>query len=192
MARPKQFKRQAALERAMDVFWTHGYERASVQNLLDGMGINRGSMYDTFGDKHALFVDAVEHYCDTVMQKAFDLLATPGSPLGNVRRLLTLMVEHASGEHTRGCLICNTAVELGQSDPMVAEAVRGMLEKLEESLHEALDRAVDAGELRADLDTRALARFLTSTSQGIMVMGKANVGAEVLQDVIKVAESVLR
>ena len=66
----------------MDVFWSHGYERASVQNLLDGMGINRGSMYDTFGDKHALFVDAVEHYCDTVMQKAFDLLATPGSPLG--------------------------------------------------------------------------------------------------------------
>ena len=191
IGRPKEFDHDEALESAMDVFWTKGYEATSVQDLLDHMGINRGSMYGTFGDKHALFVEAVEHYARTVMQHAYDTLEAPGSPLGNVRKLITMWAELAASGECRGCLITNTAVELAPHNPAVAEAVKSALRLLEKALHKTLERAVEAGELPAETNTRALARFLTSSGQGLVVMGKANVSRATIKDIVAVTLSVL-
>ena len=88
LGRPKEFDRKEALESAMEVFWAKGFEGTSVCDLLDGMGINRGSMYDTFGDKRALFLAAIDHYRQEVAGQLVEGLFAPGSPLENIRKIL--------------------------------------------------------------------------------------------------------
>ena len=193
VGRPKEFDTQIALERAMEVFWAHGYEATSVQDLLDAMGINRGSMYDTFGDKHALFSQAIDHYGCTVMRGLEEALDASGSPLGNIRKVLRKMVDRAlTGDgHGCGCLATHTAVELAPHDPEVGRAVKALLGRIEKAFHRALGRAVEAGELSPDVNVRALARFFTGTAQGLVVMGKAGPGRATLNDIVDTALSVL-
>ncbi len=187
VGRPKEFDEQQALERAMEVFWAHGYEATSVQDLLDAMGINRGSMYDTFGDKHALFSAAIDHYGRTVTRGLENTLAAPGSPLANIRRSLSSMADQALNGSCRGCLATNTAIELAQHDPQSGDAVTGLLQRIEKACHGALRRAVDAGELGPGTNTRAQARFLTGMVQGVVVMGKASSSRATLRDIVAVA-----
>lgn len=191
VGRPKEFDREEALERAMEVFWTQGYEGSSVQDLLDAMGINRGSMYDTFGDKHALFTAAIDHYGRTVTRGLEQALDAPGSPLGNIRKVLNRMADPAGDRQCRGCLATNTIMELAPHDPEVAEAVRDLLRRVEKAFHRALHRAVAVGELTADADTRALARFLACTLQGLVVLGKASRGRPAVRDIVNVALAAL-
>jgi TetR/AcrR family transcriptional repressor of nem operon len=189
--RPREFDTEQALERAMEVFWADGYEAASVQTLLDAMGINRGSMYDTFGDKHALFLAAIEHYGTTVFRCFEQDLACPGPVLECIRRTLRRMGQGERGGSCRGCLATNAIVELAPHDPEVAEASRRLLRRMERAYRSALDRAVEAGEIPRDADTRSLARFLTTTTQGLIVMAKGEAGRAVVRATVDVAMEAL-
>lgn len=192
IGRPRTFDREEALGKAMDVFWAEGYAAASVQDLLDGMGINRGSMYDTFGDKHALFVEAVKLYERQVTQQLVQGLEAPGSAVGAIRRTLAGVAEMVSSGECRGCLLTNTIVELAPHDDVVADAVRSVLGRIEKAFRSALGRAVKLGELSSGANTRGLARFLTSTVQGLVVMGKASVSRASLRDIVSVSLAALR
>ena len=192
MGRPQEFNRDQALEKAMEVFWAKGYEAASVQDLLDGMSINRGSMYNTFGDKQALFVEAVEYYCQRIRDRFKAILGAPGSALENVKKLVADWAETVIRGSERGCLVTNTAVEMAPHVPVVGERIKSHLGKLEKMIHRALVRAVEAGELAADANTRALARFLLSALQGLVVMGKAGAGPASVKDIINVTVSALK
>ena len=187
VGRPKEFDVQAALERAMKVFWTHGYEATSVQDLVDAMGISRGSMYDTFGDKHALFSAAIEHYECTVTCGLEQLLAAPGSPLAAIRNCLGMLAGQSRSGSCRGCMATGAAVELAQHDEAVCGAVKRILRRIETAFHGALERAVKAGELDKGTDTKARARFLTSTAQGLSVMSKASASKATMRDIVEVA-----
>ena len=193
VGRPKEFDQKVALEGAMKVFWAHGYEATSVQDLLDAMGISRGSMYGTFGDKHALFTAAVDHYGRTVTRDLERALDAPGSPLGNVRTVLTTVAAQSinGGGKCCGCLATHTAVELAPHDAGVARTIKALLGRIEKAFHRALERAVEAGELSSDTDVRALARFFTGTVQGLVVMGKASPPKAAMRDIVDVALSVL-
>lgn len=186
VGRPKSFDTQVALERAMEVFWTHGYEATSVQALVEAMGISRASMYDTFGDKHALFAAVIDHYQCTITCGIERKLDVPGSPLAAIRRCLASLADE-SRCGCRGCLGTTAAVEMAQHDPVVCEAVKGIFRTIEKSFHDALRRAVAAGELDPGADTRARARFLTGTVQGLFVMGKAAASRAVMRDIVEVA-----
>ncbi len=187
VGRPKEFDEQIALERAMEVFWSHGYEATSVQDLLDAMGISRGSMYDTFGDKHALFSAAIEHYKRTVTSGIEKMLSAPGSPMAAIRRCLTRLADYPRKGPCRGCMATSAAVELAQHDPEVCNAVQGILRRVEKAFHGALERAIKAGELHRRADTLAQARFLTGTAQGLSVMGKASASRATMRDIVEVA-----
>src|SRR5258708_33708597 len=95
MARQKEFDRDEVLHKAMEVFWTRGYEGASVQDLVKHMGINRQSIYDTFGDKHALFLQALDRYREIQSRKVFAVLERPGSMEQNLRQLFAAAVARA-------------------------------------------------------------------------------------------------
>ncbi len=187
VGRPKEFDERVALERAMEVFWSHGYEATSVQNLVDAMEISRASMYDTFGDKHAQFSAAIEHYERTVTSGIEQMLTAPGSPLAAIRRCMTKLADHPRNGPCRGCMATSAAVELAQHDPQVCKAVQGILRRVEKAFHGALERAVKAGELHRRADTKAQARFLTGTAQGLSVMGKASASRATMRDIVDVA-----
>src|SRR5215207_4045492 len=124
MARHKEFDRDEALHKAMEVFWSRGYEAASVGELVEHMGINRQSLYDTFGDKHALFLQALDRYHEVESRKLLDLLERPGSVKRALRQLFTGVVEGSLCDGgRRGCLMGNAMSELaGRCEATAAKA----------------------------------------------------------------------
>jgi TetR/AcrR family transcriptional repressor of nem operon len=187
MARPREFDRDAALDRAMIAFWASGYEATSIEDLVDRMGIQRGSLYGTFGDKRTLFLAALERYQQVVARELFEALDAPGSGLAAIRRFFHLRVASAlDRRRPAGCLMTNSAVELSRRDRGVATRIGGSLGKMEAAFGRALDRARAAGELAPGRDLRALARFLTASAQGLSVMAKACPDRALLEDVVSV------
>ncbi len=174
----------------MELFWTRGYEATGLRDLLDHMGIGRQSLYDTFGDKHNLFVEAVKHYNGRLTQGILEPLSRTGSPLENIRKTIANVGSWVSDGQCRGCLLTNTLVESAPHDHEIADAAKSMLSRLETAFRRTLKRAVEEGELPAEANVRALARFLTSTIQGLVVMGKASASRAVVKDIVDVALSV--
>ena len=169
--RPTEFDREEALEKAMGLFWRNGYEATGLTDLTKEMGIGRQSLYNAFGDKHSLYVEAVKSYGNRVVQQFSTTLQQPGSPIGNIRKALESVVAFAKSGDNCGCLLTNSIVELSPHNEEVAVLVRSTNERVLNALQNALDQAVEAGEISADTDTKAVARFLNSTIHGLVVMG---------------------
>jgi TetR/AcrR family transcriptional repressor of nem operon len=192
MPRQKEFDRDVALDRAMGAFWTKGYAATSVEDLVAQMGIQRGSLYATFGDKRSLFLSALDRYQRVVTRELFEALEAPGSGLEAIRRFFRLRVERAlDRSRPAGCLVTNSAVELSRRDRGAGAKVGRSLAGLEAAFLRALERAAAQGELAATRDRRALARFLTSSAQGLSVMAKAFPERAVLEDVVEVVLAAL-
>ncbi len=192
MARPREFDRDEVLDQAIEVFWQHGYEGTSVQDLVDSMGINRGSLYGAFGDKHGLFLAALHRYEETFHSTISERLAEGGSPMQAIRRVFEDVVRECScDEGRKGCLMTNSAVELAAHDRDTAALVAANFTRLEEAFVKVLRHAQSDGELGKKQNPRALGRFLTSSLQGLRVMGKACPDRVLLRDVVRVTLSVL-
>ncbi len=190
MARQKAFDCEAVLEKAMEVFWEKGYEATSVRDLVERMGINRGSLYDTFGDKRELFRAAIAHYDSKVVKQAVAALEAPGASKPAIVAHFR-QVAAADPVDCRGCLLTNAAVELGVRDPQLRRQIAANLQRVEDALFKALIRAQDKGELDPAADTRAIARYLTCLLQGLRVMAKLELDPTVLQSVATVALAAL-
>jgi TetR/AcrR family transcriptional regulator, transcriptional repressor for nem operon len=193
VARTKEFEPDRALDSAMDLFWRQGYEATSVHDLLAEMGIGRGSMYDTFGDKHTLFLAALDRFEETRVSRADGILASSASAVEGIRRLFETTIEGlVSYEPRRGCLLANTAVELAPHDEEVAGRISRYVRRTEDAFERALVRGRAAGEVPANKDPKALARFLVSTLHGVRVLARAGVDRAVLDDSVRTALEVLR
>lgn len=192
MARHKEFDRGEALHKAMEVFWARGYEAASIQDLVEHTGVNRQSLYDTFGDKHALFLQALDRYHEVESRKLFELLERPGSVKKALRELFAGVVEKALCEvGRRGCLSGNAMSELAGRCEATAEKTCRNMEAVEGAFYHALLRGKKSGELKGLREPRAVARFLYSSLQGLVLMAKATRDRKTLEDVVKVTLSVL-
>jgi TetR/AcrR family transcriptional regulator, transcriptional repressor for nem operon len=192
VARPKGFARDVVLDRAMQVFWSRGYEATSIQHLVARMGIQRGSLYDTFGDKRGLFFAAIERYDRVVTAKLLATLDGPGSGKDAIRQFFRLKVDlSVEPGRPRGCLVTNSTAELASRDRGTATRVGAVLAKIEAAFHRAVVRAQRAGEIDPTRNPRALARFLTSSAQGLSVMAKAAPDRAVLEDIVKVTLAAL-
>ena len=185
MARTKAFDPDIALSKAMDVFWQKGYTATSVHDLLTAMGINRGSLYDTFIDKRHLFLQAIAHYHDTVVTAAIAHLQAPDAARLEIEQhFFDLAARTSADRQQRGCLITNTVVELAGQDAEVASLVKQGMQRVEEAFYRALVRAQDQGEISTDKDIRALAQYFTSSLQGVRVMAKTGADATTLQTIV--------
>lgn len=107
MGRPRSFDTDQAIEKAMQVFWTHGYEGASLPDLLDGMGLTRGSLYKAFTDKKTLFLKVLAHYEGKAVQAGVALLTDPAIPNGadRIMAMFTNSYRAATAGDRRGCLL---------------------------------------------------------------------------------------
>lgn len=192
MARHKEFDRDEVLHRAMEVFWSRGYEAASIQDLVEHMGINRQSLYDTFGDKHALYLLALDRYRDVETRKLFELLEKRGS----VRKALGQLFGDVVGGSLcdgvrRGCFMGNAMSELAGRCKATAARTCGNMDAMENALYRALVRGKKAGEFKGVRDHRAVARFLFCNLQGLVLMAKVTQDRKRLEDVVKVTLSIL-
>ena len=192
MPRQRAFDREAALDGAMAAFWTKGYTSTSIEDLVTKMGIQRGSLYATFGNKRSLFFTVLTRYDRVVTRELLAVLEAPGSGFAAIRRFFRLRVEGSlDRRRPPGCLVTNSAVELSPRDRGAAARVGGSLATLEATFLRALERARAQRELAPTRDVRALARFLTSSAQGLSVMAKARPERAVLEDVVTVISGAL-
>ena len=188
MARTKEFEPERALARATDLFWRRGYEATSMRELLGAMGIGRGSFYDTFGDKHALFLASLDRYREAAEESTLSMLEA-GSAKEAIRTVFEDAVDGLArqAEPRRGCLLANTAVELAPHDPEVGERIAGHVARTEEAFERTIVRGRASGELAARHDPEALARFLVNNLLGLRVLARTGAPRRALEDVARVA-----
>ncbi len=183
MARPREFDPDEALERATQVFWARGFEQTSLDELCRATGLGRSSLYAAFGDKRALYLRALERYEEGSVARIAAALEA-GPPREGLRRFLDGLIDAiVAGPGRRGCFIGNCAAEMARLDRRAAERVRASLARVEAAFRAGLDKAGARGELPAQADTTALARFLTAGVQGLRLVGKANPERRALADV---------
>ncbi len=177
------------MDRAINVFWTRGYDRTSIQDLVDIMGIQRGSLYAAFGDKQQLFLEALDLYEQRFHDKTVRVLAEGGTVQDRIAKIFReVVLDCACDQGSRGCFITNTAVSLAEGDEETAARIRKNLKRLENAFEASLAKAPD---LSGRHGPRALARYLTNALQGLRVLSRCCVDVDVLEDAVDVTLSVL-
>lgn len=166
----KQFDREQALGRALSLFWDKGYEAVGVSELLEHMQVGRQSMYDTFGSKRDLFLEALRSYEDQQIAAVGDMLAAPGSPLENIGRAFAYWEQMI--EQGNGCMVGNSSAELGPGDEAVSRMLCRGMDAVRDAFRDALTRARDAGELDSGLDPGEMADLIVTTGQGVALLSQ--------------------
>ncbi|NGN69935.1 TetR/AcrR family transcriptional regulator [Streptomyces sp. A7024] len=174
MARPRMFDEERALEAAMRLFWEKGYEAASTQDLCEATGLGRSSIYNTFASKHALFMQALRRYLDTMAGGQLATLEDAGlSATERLRALFASVVDIEEGNRREGrglgCLGVNSSTELAGRDPDVAALLQRDLERRLVSLRDVIAAGQRAGEFSRTRRPEELARFLNATIAGMRV-----------------------
>lgn len=160
----------------MDAFWAKGYEATSMADLCDCTGLHKGSLYQAFGDKHTLFMDALRHYADTEFHETTAVAEHLTSPLAIIRAVVNRICEDAGGE--KGCMMINSMVELAPHDPAVKAALQKFGEQRMRAVTEMIAAAQQAGEISAKSEPYKLARQLMMTMAGGAAMVKGVLGRE--------------
>ncbi|ANY71240.1 TetR family transcriptional regulator [Paenibacillus ihbetae] len=192
MARNKEFDTTLVLHKAMEVFGHYGYEGTSLQLLLEGLGIARQSLYDTYGTKRDLFIKAVKYYLDEKSSAVITHLAHPGPIKDTIAEIFAIIVDTLKDEQRRKeCLILHSAIDQVPHDPEIAQIFEQDKIRLEQALYEALARAEQAGELGLNQDLRSLARYLYHSRYALTQVAKLTDDPLVIEQVAAVTLSVL-
>ncbi|GAA2822621.1 TetR/AcrR family transcriptional regulator [Kribbella solani] len=181
MARPRQFDEQDVVARATDLFWRRGYNATSVRDLGSELELTSSSLYRTFTDKHSLFLRALDHYRETESAEAAERLGADGPVAEVLRDWLVWTVSHVDG---RGCLVVNSATELGNSDARASERIGAAFGTTRAALTALLDRGRRTGELPADLDVDQVADLVFTLVLGLRVRERAGQSAAELASAV--------
>ncbi len=181
MARPKEFDRDAALERAMSVFWSKSYAGTSTEDLLKAMRIGRQSMYNTFGDKRRLYLEALERYQRESVARNIDRLRSTTSPLAGIEALVTGLIPADKAWRERGCMGVGAICEFGRADAHLQELRAKFGNIFHKALIERLRAAQAVGEINKSMDIVRAARFVETTMQGLQVAARAGADPEELR-----------
>jgi len=181
MARPKEFDVDRALDSALDVFWSKGFEATSMQDLVDGMGINRGSLYDTFGSKDELYRRAFAAYARRRGAELVEVLDGTGTVRERLRDYLLGLVAEPDG---RGCFIVNTACERGYEHAESRLMASAAMDATIDALEGAMKSAAAGGELRSGVSPKVAATAVLVLMEGLQVLTKTGTGAATLTPVI--------
>jgi TetR/AcrR family transcriptional repressor of nem operon len=191
MARTKEFDPELALAAAMNVFWQLGYENASLDMLMHEMGIARQSLYDTFGDKRALYLKALAHYRDESHASLRHLFSSVHPVKAAFRKLLFDLSAESRAQHARGCLLLSANMERDSDDAIIAKLLLQNQRTVESIFTDALRKAQKTGELSRKQDPASLARFFVATIQGMRAMARVKSDRKALESVAQVALAAL-
>ena len=192
MARTKDFDEEAVLDKAIQLFWNKGFNATSMQDLVDGLGISRSSMYATYGDKHSLFLAALERYKVKANAIMADITDNTESSKEAVKKLVTLTTsELIKDKQHKGCFLVNTAVEIAPHDPEVNACICQNDKDIESFFYKAIKKGQASGEIPTKHNARALARFIFNTVKGIRVAAKSGADKKVFDDIVNITLSVL-
>jgi AcrR family transcriptional regulator len=183
VGRPLGFDPAKALDQALRVFWEHGYEGTSLADLTEAMGINRPSMYATFGNKETLFRKALHRY-EKLAANCRDKGLEEPTARGAVEKILLGSADALSEPgHPRGCLMVQGALTCGDESDAVRRELRARRAAGEAAIRERLERAKAEGDLPAEADAAELAGYVTTVLQGMSVQATSGASREKLRGI---------
>ena len=189
----KQFDDAEVLEKAMQAFWARGYEATSIQDLVDCMGLNRGSIYAAFGDKRRLFLRALRHYETYHRRSWLETLQARHTPRAAILSVFDGAIGAALSDRSRsGCFLVNTAIELSPHDREVADAVATGLRETEGFFRDRILDGQDSGEIPAHIDAVGTARTLLGLLTGLRVLARSRPERPLLEALADQAAALLR
>ncbi len=191
MARHKEFDPDEVLDRAMLMFWENGYANTSVQNLAHTLRIGKGSLYNAFGNKHALFLKTLDRYAETGIAMCEKLLAQYPPRIAVGRILRRIVNDAMEDKKCRGCFIINASAEKVANDPAVADRILRNHQRQLACFSDAFQRAVTHGLMSPEHDPRALALFFVNTMKGLRIMARMGPRRKDLQAVVDTALKLL-
>jgi TetR/AcrR family transcriptional repressor of nem operon len=192
MARPREFDETAALEAAIACFWSRGYEATSVRDLAENMGLSAPSLYNAYGDKHALFVQALEHYLDHSMRERIERLENSLSPKQAISEFIGEIIDHSVNDRERrGCFLVNSALEVAPHDKKLGGLIADRLAELEAFFGRSIRKAQAEGSVPRKLVAKDLARLLLSLVLGIRVLARVRPERALLQSLARPALALL-
>jgi AcrR family transcriptional regulator len=180
MAGVRQFNEKEMIATALDVFWRKGLHDATMQDLAAATGIQRGSLYNAYGDKEAIFQRAFDQYAAQLTEACSKALAEGDDLAARIRSFLDLLIVNmTSGSPQRGCLTTRTALDLAISSAAVRQRVQGMLSRLEQLVAQAIGSASDK---HLAINANRLARVIVTFTRGLAVMERAGYSRKQLRE----------
>lgn len=181
----KQFDIEETLDKAVQLFWDKGYEAASMQDLVDTMGINRGSIYATYGGKRDLFLMALHAYDERMRKKALLRLEEKYPPRDAIRAMLNFFAQSVpDGRPGRACLLTNTALELASHDDEIREIVAESQQGVEAFFLKMIKKGKQSGDIAAHVQPARAAKGLLATVIGIVVLTRSRPEPSLLQSIV--------
>lgn len=187
----KSFDPDTALSAATAIFKAHGFEGASMSELTAAMGIGKKSLYDTFGNKRALFQKCVQAYAAENAANFRAMLLDSGSPRENLRALLQKFVDFHTEPCSHGCLLGSSMADFDVNDANEVSFLKSALKQLEEVFFDAFTKARGLGEISNQIDPRSAARLLICVTQGTALVGRTGVGREYVAQSYEQLEQIL-
>jgi len=188
MTRQKTYNPTDVIERAMPVFWQKGYAATSVTDLVEATGVQRYGLYDSFTDKHTLFLQVLDHYQESVIMVLFEDLNTEGASWFSIQTFFSHLLALAAEPDGRyGCLMCNSATELAAHDVAVAQRFGDYENQITAIFTQAIQRSQAAGELGPSLDAMQAANFLMGVVIGVATLAKTRLSWKAQQQYVAVA-----
>ncbi|MBU3184174.1 TetR/AcrR family transcriptional regulator [Clostridium estertheticum] len=177
MGRSKEFDENVVLQKAMELFWEQGYEKTSLSDLVERMGVHRRSLYDTFGDKHTLFLKAIGCYEKLIKDKLQAGISHAETTKQAIQFIFDYMIE-GYGNKPWGCLIVNSATEMALRDEEVGKRAEAAFIQTEQFLADLIRKGQQTGEFSCDYDAEALSEVLQNTLLGIRVLARTSADKE--------------
>jgi TetR/AcrR family transcriptional repressor of nem operon len=184
MPRSPTFDRDAKVEQAMQLFWEKGYESTSVQDLVDHLGLNRSSLYNAFGGKHELYLEALDRYRQEDIEWLQEQLREAPTAVEGIRQAFVAVAERAT-ESCCGCFTTNAAVECAPRDASTQKRARKSFEKMRSLFRAAVERAQEEGTIDPSRDAKAVGCHLTNAYNGIHLTAKTDPPDKVVQDIVE-------
>ena len=187
MARSKEFDPRLALRAAVDAFWDSGYEKTSLDALMNKMGVGRQSLYDTFGNKRELYLRALDEYRALTQADTKNLFDSGLSVRDCFRTILFGIAGESRAKLERGCMMINANLERARADKTLAALVKRNAVEVRKLFTTALRSGQRAGEISSDKDPEALATFMFSTVHGMRHLGRTSADRAALEQIATVA-----
>ncbi len=192
MPRSREFEPQEVLGKAMELFWQQGYTKTSIDDLVAYTGVSRYGLYSAFGDKHDLFVAVLRRYRKICVSQMLAPMEAPDADVRAIHHYFSVLANASTSPVAkRGCLVCNTIVELPILDNMVAEQVQGHLDRLHKAFLHALGQGQVKGQLPHSWDLDGYADYLVGVAIGLVVLLRSPMDHAAIERFIKVALAAL-
>jgi TetR/AcrR family transcriptional repressor of nem operon len=192
MPKAKQFDETEVLIKARELFSEKGYNGTSMDDLVQATGLSRSSIYDTFGDKHGLFLKSLNHYRCSQQGDLEKQCAKSDTPKKKIRSIFDYTIKDILADKDRkGCLMINVSMELSAVDKDVAAVSLANMEGMEQIFSSMVKEGQTKGEISKKFTPKALARHLYSSLMGLRVSGMNRPDADALREIVKLALSIL-